>query len=81
MKRRKQKLHYGTMTQVTLHFRVPVKEEKKQKWKEIIAQHQILPDAFTQFNVCSLHFEKKYILKSKKLMKRAIPTIFGYLFQ
>lgn len=61
----------------TLNFRIPLQGERRKKWVDNITQHQKLYDAFTQINVCSLHFEKKDILKSKKLSKQAVPTIFG----
>lgn len=50
----------------------------RDKWIYAIHQYQSIENlqVFTYLNVCSLHFAATDVLKSKKLRKGAVPTIF-----
>lgn len=67
------------LTFIAYFFRIPLKGELREKWIQIISQHQPMQNVLsihTYINICSLHFEDRYILKNKKLTINALPTIF-----
>lgn len=57
---------------------MPRNGDVRKKWLENTEKYQKIHDIFSYVNVCSQHFQSEMILKSKKLKKGAVPTIFRY---